>query len=597
MARTQVRSPQLEDQGVKRADLNTSTTGSAVTSKLVQGAGILLTSTGVDAGTGDVTVAGDFGSITTNFVPKFNGTKFVDSTIKDDTNGVTITSLAPGADGIGFITNAGTSGALSSIGSDGDFIPARVSGAIIALTLSVIGKNLINTTSISAISFIRVAADNSVSCRTPFQTLQDVHSRQTFSDANVTVTAGTTTLAQTGTMSATRVVTFPAASSYTNGSGFWILDEGSGVGPTKRLTCTKTGSDTINGGSTFAMVRGPIFFISDGTSKWTGNGVTVLLTPASATITFQGPSSGTEWVITIPDASWTAARTDTGQTFTGVQIFTPTARTSGSASYITVNMPSDTGISSTSESIGFNFTAGTRTWADGTVVLQRERVFGAPTYNKTTTALVFSTAVINVDIADPVLGTGVTATGGNSYALRAGKTQITGIINIGATTSIFLQPSWNGTGGWIDFSTGGASGIGSGGAGGNAWIGYVSAGGNWFTGSSIGDICYRNSTARLLWGNTTGNPGMVLSSDKLGIGLGVVASVAVNPTARLHVVSTTEQLRIGYDATNYYSTTVGSTGAVVFTAAGVDAGFTFTQPIKTPAIATGSVSCMDISFF
>lgn len=57
MGKTQVRSQQLEDEGVKRDDLNSTTTGQAVVKKLVQGTGVQLTSTGVDAGTGDVTVA------------------------------------------------------------------------------------------------------------------------------------------------------------------------------------------------------------------------------------------------------------------------------------------------------------------------------------------------------------------------------------------------------------------------------------------------------------------------------------------------------------------------------------------------------------
>jgi len=57
MAKTQVRSQQLEDEGVKRDDLNSTTTGQAVVKKLVEGTGVQLTSTGVDAGTGDVTVA------------------------------------------------------------------------------------------------------------------------------------------------------------------------------------------------------------------------------------------------------------------------------------------------------------------------------------------------------------------------------------------------------------------------------------------------------------------------------------------------------------------------------------------------------------
>jgi hypothetical protein len=56
MARTQVRTSELENGGVTRDDLNSADTGKAVVKKLVQGTGISLSSSGADAGTGDVTV-------------------------------------------------------------------------------------------------------------------------------------------------------------------------------------------------------------------------------------------------------------------------------------------------------------------------------------------------------------------------------------------------------------------------------------------------------------------------------------------------------------------------------------------------------------
>lgn len=57
MARTQVRTLQIEDGGVQRSDLNTTTSGSAVVTKVVAGSGITITQTGIDAGTGDATIA------------------------------------------------------------------------------------------------------------------------------------------------------------------------------------------------------------------------------------------------------------------------------------------------------------------------------------------------------------------------------------------------------------------------------------------------------------------------------------------------------------------------------------------------------------
>lgn len=56
------------------------------------------------------------------------------------------------------------------------------------------------------------------------------------------------------------------------------------------------------------------------------------------------------------------------------------------------------------------------------------------------------------------------------------------------------------------------------------------------------------------------------------VGIGTTA-----PSARLHTVSTTEQLRVGYDVSNYFSTTVGSTGGVTFNASGSGALFDFRE--------------------
>ena len=56
MPRTQVRSHQLKNDDVSREDMNTSDTGRAVILKAIAGNNVELSSTGVDAGTGDVTI-------------------------------------------------------------------------------------------------------------------------------------------------------------------------------------------------------------------------------------------------------------------------------------------------------------------------------------------------------------------------------------------------------------------------------------------------------------------------------------------------------------------------------------------------------------
>lgn len=60
--------------------------------------------------------------------------------------------------------------------------------------------------------------------------------------------------------------------------------------------------------------------------------------------------------------------------------------------------------------------------------------------------------------------------------------------------------------------------------------------------------------------------------DEAGNDLGLGTA---SPSARLHVIDTAAQLRLGYDAANYLSTTVGSTGGVTYATTGA-AGFTYT---------------------
>jgi len=57
MARTGIDGDQIRDGSVQRVDLCTDVAGKSVITKLIAGKGILLTETGADPGTGDVTVA------------------------------------------------------------------------------------------------------------------------------------------------------------------------------------------------------------------------------------------------------------------------------------------------------------------------------------------------------------------------------------------------------------------------------------------------------------------------------------------------------------------------------------------------------------
>lgn len=69
---------------------------------------------------------------------------------------------------------------------------------------------------------------------------------------------------------------------------------------------------------------------------------------------------------------------------------------------------------------------------------------------------------------------------------------------------------------------------------------------------------------------------------------GNVAIGTATPSARIHAISTTEQLRIGFDASNFYSTTVGATGLVTFNAVGSGSAFTFSDAVTAPSFNLAS---------
>lgn len=70
MARTQLTGQQVLDGSVQRADLDTTTAASALITKVIADAtgGLAITSTGVDSGTGDVTISIDATQAAGNYI-------------------------------------------------------------------------------------------------------------------------------------------------------------------------------------------------------------------------------------------------------------------------------------------------------------------------------------------------------------------------------------------------------------------------------------------------------------------------------------------------------------------------------------------------
>ena len=97
----------------------------------------------------------------------------------------------------------------------------------------------------------------------------------TFSNAPYTITATTTVfVAQIGTLSASRTVTLPAASTFKAGDVLTVMDKSGTCTATNTIVIARAGADTIDGATsvTIAAAYGWRRFISDGVSQWSFDG-------------------------------------------------------------------------------------------------------------------------------------------------------------------------------------------------------------------------------------------------------------------------------------------------------------------------------------
>lgn len=71
------------------------------------------------------------------------------------------------------------------------------------------------------------------------------------------------------------------------------------------------------------------------------------------------------------------------------------------------------------------------------------------------------------------------------------------------------------------------------------------------------------------------------------VGIGTAGTA---PTAKLQILSTTEQLRLQYDATHYQSITVASTGSTTYSLTGTTPTFTFSQAVNFSATINSNIA-------
>jgi hypothetical protein len=127
-----------------------------------------------------------------------------------------------------------------------------------------------NATNVTGIVAIANGGTNSSTAPTARVAL-GVESRTAFSNTNVVLSSTDKYAAQTGTMTASRTVTLPLASSVNAGYILYIGDESGTLSFTNSLVVTRSGSDLINGANTLTLVTPNAIanFVSDGSSKWT----------------------------------------------------------------------------------------------------------------------------------------------------------------------------------------------------------------------------------------------------------------------------------------------------------------------------------------
>jgi hypothetical protein len=327
---------------------------------------------------------------------------------------------------IGLLSATGLAGALN--GTVGATTPASIAGTTGTFNdaVSTSGANATISTSGSDASLYTTGADAHIYTTGANATIQ---TRTTFRLSNGTYT---TTLSHAP--SADRAIALP------NAAGTLALTTditgGTLAGSFTTLTASSTTSLLLG---TAGSAVGTIGF-RNATSG------TTTLAPAAGAL-----GTGT---VTLP-LTGTLATLEGANTFTGVNTFTPAARTSGSASFLTITTPADTTLTASTESIGVNKTAATRQFATGALTTQREVVFAAPTYGFVGASTL--TTAVNVDIENPVAGTNGTLT--NKYALRAGATRLTGVLTLENTifsTNGYSTINLNNSNGGIHFSVSGS---------------------------------------------------------------------------------------------------------------------------------------------
>ncbi|GEM_PF-1655771 len=320
MGRTEIPSHQVKDGGITRADLNTMTANYAVITKILSGAstGVLVkTSTGADAGTGDVTLEADI---------TYLNTLYPNVTVSRAQNLFLATPASGGAGAASFrnisvsdvpILNQNTTGSAGSAPA-GSLTGTSLASNVVSSSLTTVGTlaNLTVTNTIGG------SINGNAATATTLQNARTINGVSFNGSADITVTAAAGTL--TGTVLKSTVV----SSSLTSVGTLTSLSV-SGAISGASLTATgavTAGSVNLNAAYAKALFTGGTYtaeIYSDGANLIIANDQMIYLqSVAGAVLYAKGQKSGSDtWFEMMYNGSTRAKTVFGGFSVTGCGYF------------------------------------------------------------------------------------------------------------------------------------------------------------------------------------------------------------------------------------------------------------------------------------